>query len=427
MPHLIVFSHLRWDFVYQRPQHLMSRLAQHYPVIFVEEPMHDDGAPQLQRLPQEGGVDVLRPRTAVQAGGFHDDQIAVIEPLLAAYLQAQGIDDYIVWFYTPMALPLLRDLQPRAVVYDCMDELSAFKNAPRQLRQRESALIRAADVVLTGGLSLYESKRDLHPNVHCLPSAVDARHFEPDSLSPDSEGRQQALRLQGKIAGPRLGFYGVIDERIDIDLIGTVADAHPEWSLVMVGPVAKIDPQRLPRRPNIHWLGMQPYSVLPYLVADWDVCLMPFALNEATQFISPTKTLEYMAAHKPVVSTPVKDVVALYGDVVNIASSPAEFVEQCERVLDESPVEQSRRISDMLTCVSRFSWDHTADTIRGLIEEVMAAPRNGDLSHLPDQGDADTQAATKPVVIPYEVADAATTEQAAAQQLIETKRQVNAR
>ncbi|WP_119154872.1 glycosyltransferase [Caldimonas tepidiphila] len=368
MPDLIVFSHLRWDFVFQRPQHLLSRLAQHFRVIVVEEPERGEGLPHFRRSTPQQNIEVLRPVTPVEAGGFHDDQLSVLQPLLVEHLRREGIEDYLVWFYTPMALPLLSQLSPRAIVYDCMDELASFKNAPRQMRQRETALLKMADLVFTGGPSLYEAKRDLHPSVHCLPSAVDVGHYAPANIVHDPETEA----LQAHIPGPRLGFFGVIDERLDPELIGRLADAHPEWQVVMVGPVVKIDPARLPQRPNIHWLGQQDYKRLPQLVAGWDLCLMPFAINEATRFISPTKTLEYMAAEKPVVSTPVRDVVGLYGDVVRIAHDPAEFIAACEEALAETGHRRTERLGAMLASVSRFSWDGTATVMRELIEEVLA-------------------------------------------------------
>ena len=371
MTDLIVFSHLRWNFVYQRPQHLLSRLAQHRRVLFIEEPVFDAAGPFLERIVHGAQLEVLVPHTPVAAAGFHDDQLAVLEPMLSAWLAAHGYDEPVVWFYTPMALPLLAGLTPRAVVYDCMDELSAFKNAPRQLRQRETALLKRADVVLTGGPALYESKRRLHPQVHCLPSSVDAAHFSPDGLDLSCVLAGEARALQGALPRPRLGFFGVIDERLDIDLVRDLADSHPQWQIVMAGPVVKIDPADLPQRPNIHWLGMQPYPLLPYLTAGWDLCLMPFALNESTRFISPTKTLEYMAAEKPIVSTPVHDVITLYGDTVRIAPAGADFVNACELALAEDGLQRNRRIGAMLATVQQSSWDHAAATVHGLLEAAL--------------------------------------------------------
>jgi glycosyltransferase involved in cell wall biosynthesis len=386
MPHLIVFSHLRWEFVFQRPQHLLSRLARDFHVLVVEEPMHTSGPAYLERTTPCKGVEVLRAHTPVEHGGFHDDQLSALQPMISGYLAENLIDDYVVWFYTPMALPLLGDLKPRAIVYDCMDELSAFKHAPRQMRQRETALLKSADLVVTGGPRLYEAKRDANPNVLCLPSAVDAEHYSARRATGDAAAMARAGELQGGIAAPRLGFFGVIDERLDLDLVAGVADADPSWQIVMVGPVVKIDQAALPRRPNLHYLGQQPYALLPQLVAGWSVCLMPFALNESTEFISPTKTLEYMAAGKPVVSTPVHDVKAMFGDIVAIAASANQFVDACRQALAETPAEKAEREVRMAKRVSEHSWDAAAETIRRSLAALLAVPRAGIAESAPSPG-----------------------------------------
>jgi protoporphyrinogen oxidase/glycosyltransferase involved in cell wall biosynthesis len=358
---LIVFSHLRWDFVYQRPQHLLSRLARRQPVWFVEEPLPTDGAPCLEVTEPIPNVHVVRPRTPVAAPGFHDDQLPVLRRLLGELLAAEGVEDYVLWFYTPMALPLAQQLNPSAVVYDCMDELSAFMNAPKQLLQRERALLRAADVVFTGGPSLYRAKKDRHPSVHCFPSSVDRRHFQR-ALAPGLDHRAQE-----SLARPRIGYYGVVDERVDLALLAGIADARPDWQLVIVGPVVKIDPASLPQRANLHYLGQRPYDELPDFVAGWDVCLLPFAQSEATRFISPTKTLEYMAAEKAIVSTPIADVAEPYGDVVRIASGTTAVVAAIEQALAEEPAESAARARAMRERVASTSWDATAEAMGDIV------------------------------------------------------------
>lgn len=375
---LLVFSHLRWNFVYQRPQHLLTRLGRDYRVIYVEEPMHDERAARLEVVDAGGGVTVWRPHLTRRAAGFHDDHISELQFLVGQQIAAEGIEDYAVWFYTPMALPLIDSLRPRAIVYDCMDELSAFLHAPRQIVQRESALLKRADLVFTGGPSLYESKRSRHPSVHCLPSSVDAAHF---ASARNDAGTRNAV--------PTLGYFGVIDERVDLGLVGALADAHPDWKLVMVGPVVKIADDSLPRRPNIEYLGQRSYQDLPGLVAQWDVCLLPFAINDATRYISPTKTLEYMAAGKPIVSTPVRDVVECHGEVVRIAATPEEFVAACEAALAYSPQQAAARRARADATLERTSWDATAAQMRTLIDDVWrSAP-------IPASGERAATAATK--------------------------------
>jgi protoporphyrinogen oxidase/glycosyltransferase involved in cell wall biosynthesis len=364
---IVVFCHLRWDFVYQRPQQLLSRLAQHYRILFVEEPVFDHAEPFMEQSSPAPNVTVCRAHTPIAAVGFHDDQIPLLQPLLAKLAPPGGHP--IAWFYTPMALPLLQELQPSLVVYDCMDELASFKNPPKQLLQRETALLSVADLVFAGGPSLYQAKRERHANAHCFPSSVDVRHFER------ARERANGHPAQAAIPHPRLGFYGVIDERFDIALTAELADAHPDWQLVLVGPVLKIDPASLPRRPNIHYLGQQPYEALPQLLAGWDVCLLPFALNEATRFISPTKVLEYMAAELPSVSTPIADVAQPYGHVVAIADGAAEFIAACEAALSMAPEQGAAMRECMRGIVAGTSWDVTADGMRALLDST--APRQG--------------------------------------------------
>jgi protoporphyrinogen oxidase/glycosyltransferase involved in cell wall biosynthesis len=375
MQTLIVFCHLRWDFVFQRPQHLLTRLAKYYKVVFVEEPVYEDGEARMVMSRPAPNLTVCQPHTPVQAQGFHDDQIPLLQPLVSA-LAPEG-EEVLVWFYTPMALPLLQALRPSLVVYDCMDELSAFKNPPKQLLQRETALLKIADLVFTGGPSLYEAKRTRHDNTHCFPSSVDSVHFE------QALDRSNGHPLHTAIARPRLGFFGVIDERFDGELIAAIADAHPEWQVVLVGPIVKIDPASLPQRQNVHYLGQQSYKALPQFLAGWDVCLMPFALNEATRFISPTKVLEYMAAELPIVSTAIRDVEQPYGGIVAIGHDHDEFITHCEAALAQTPAQYAAMASAMRDVVARTSWDTTAERMRELIDRT---PPGGKAARLSGKG-----------------------------------------
>jgi glycosyltransferase involved in cell wall biosynthesis len=308
------------------------------------------------------GVTVYTPRTPVKAEGFHDDQLPYLVPLIRQI--ADEHPDHIAWFYTPMALPLLNELNPQLVVYDCMDELAAFRNPPKQLLQRENGLFKEADIVFTGGPSLFRAKQERHPNVHCFPSSVDVSHF---SRALD---RGLSHPAHDRIPKPRLGYYGVIDERLDLGLIAQLADSHPEWQLMLVGPIVKIDKTDLPRRENIHYVGQQRYEELPRILAGWDICLLPFARNESTRFISPTKTLEYLAASLPVVSTDIADVVELYGGAVSIASTPEDFVSACEKSLGESLDERSQKVKAAEHILSSGSWDKTAEKMQELLSTL---------------------------------------------------------
>lgn len=363
METLVVFSHLRWNFVWQRPQHLLSRLASNCRVIFIEEPITHSPEARLERVVPCAGVQVWRPHVKGDAPGFHDDHLPALQQMVGEALKEQKVTDYWVWFYTPMAYPLASMLSPRGIVYDCMDELSAFKNAPRQLIQRENALFKAADLVFTGGPSLYNAKRSRHPSVYCFPSSVDAAHFAKAA---------QDHSLQAHLPRPRLGWAGVIDERVNLDLLAAVADARPEWQLVMVGPIVKIDPASTPQRDNIHWLGQQSYDDLPEFISGWDVCMLPFALNEATRFISPTKILEYMACGRPSVSTSIRDVVEPYTDVVSIADTPEEFVAACDAILARDEDRRAAHAKALASVVARTSWDRTARAMADLIAQVEA-------------------------------------------------------
>lgn len=364
MKSLVVFSHLRWNFVYQRPQHLLSRMAQRWPVIFIEEPVPGAAENRIERIAAAPGVEVWRPHMRGEAHGFHADHTPALQRMLLQAMRDSQITDYWIWFYTPMALPMADMLEPAGIIYDCMDELSAFKHAPKALLDFEGTLFETANVVFTGGRSLYDHKRSRHPNIHCFPSSVDAAHFRQAT---------QDHPLQAHIAHPRLGYCGVIDERIDIDLIAGIAAARPDWQVVMVGPVAKIDPASLPRLPNIHWLGQQGYDDLPAFISGWDVCLLPFALNESTRFISPTKTLEYMACGRPSVSTAIRDVVEPYGHVVDICSDAPGFVQACDALLLRTPQEQADHARMVGEIIARTSWDATASAMGELIVQAESA------------------------------------------------------
>ena len=337
----------------------MIRWAREHRVFFFEEPIYDSDDAGLVITTDPSGVRVVTPHLP----GRSDDELTLMKGLLDALVRDQGLNDFVSWYYTPMALAWSRQLTPRALVYDCMDELSLFKGAPPELQAFERELLRRADVVFTGGHHLYEAKRSQHPNVHPFPSSVDVPHFaKARSIHTDPDD-------QAHIAHPRLGFYGVIDERFDIDLVGDLAARRPDWQIILLGPVVKVDTARLPRGHNIHYLGQKSYASLPDYLSGWDVALLPFAINDATRFISPTKTPEYMAGGLPVVSTPIHDVVHPYGDLalVHIASTAAEFEAAITRCLSEDRAPQQLRADAYL---ADLSWDRTWSQMKA---EVMKA------------------------------------------------------
>jgi UDP-galactopyranose mutase len=363
---IVCFSQLRWDFVFQRPHHLMSRAARSRRVWFVEEPVFEPGEPRLVVEPRRPNLQVIRP--AVPGGLAPAETDRLLADLLGDFAAELAIVSPIAWLQTPLALPWTSRLDPAVLVYDCMDELTAFRFASPRIAFLEAELLARADIVFTGGASLFEAKRGRHRNVHAFPSAVDVGHFAParNGLAPAAD--------QGSLPRPRIGWFGVIDERTDLDLLAGIADLRPAWSFVLVGPTVKIDPATVPARPNVHLLGPRPYEALPAYIAGWDVAMMPFARNDSTRFISPTKTLEYLAAGRPVVSTSIRDVVEPYErlGLVRIADEPADFVAAIEAALDDDLV-AFRAAADAE--LAPRSWDETWRRMWTLVERVPASSR----------------------------------------------------
>jgi UDP-galactopyranose mutase len=368
---LLCFSHLRWSFVFQRPQHLMSRFARNSRVYFVEEPIFAGEDARLNMsVCSRTGVRIATPILPESARG--DRSSGLLHRLLQELLSSKAIRDFAIWYYTPMAVEFTNDLNPVLTVYDCMDELSSFANAPAGLLQNEQILFEKADLVFTGGASLFEAKRRNHEQVYLFPSSVDVAHFAQALAIREDPQDQKAFPR------PRIGYVGVIDERMDLDLIRHMADRRPDWQILLIGPVVKIDQQSLPHRENIHYLGMKTYDELPAYLSGWDAALLPFAQNDATRFISPTKTPEYLAAGLPVVSTPIRDVVRPYGEsgLVRIGHSHEDFLECVERQLYEGrpPAWQA----DVRTFLSTHSWDKTWDSMQRLMGRHVERNRRVD-------------------------------------------------
>jgi glycosyltransferase involved in cell wall biosynthesis len=372
---LVCFSHLRWNFVYQRPQHLLSRFAKELRVFFIEEPLFGDvEQPTLESVVSQDKVTVVTPRFPKDFS--HEQVVSIEKSLLKDFFSNNNIAEYICWYYTPMALELGNDLSPECIVYDCMDELSNFKFAPTILREREKELFKKADIVFTGGHNLYKHKKSSHHNIYPFPSSIDRDHFA------HARDNKQDPEDQKAIPHPRFGFYGVIDERMNLELLREVAQKRPEWHLVIIGPVVKIDESDLPRESNIHYLGGKDYKQLPSYLSGWDVAMIPFELNESTEFISPTKTPEYLAAGKPVISTSIIDVVTPYGEqqLVSIADSADEFIEAAEFQLNRPDKEQWLRRVDRFLALN--SWDKTWSQMMEIIDKTLAQKKN--VTHIPN-------------------------------------------
>jgi UDP-galactopyranose mutase len=353
---------LRWNFVFQRPQHLLSRAARQRRVFFVEEPVFHSGTRSHVALTKaQPHVHVIVPHLAESDRGR---EIDAQRELLDGVIARERIRPEVLWYYTPMSLRFSDHLEAPAIVYDCMDDLSSFAGAPPGFKEAERALLRRAGVVFTGGRSLYEAKKHLHPNIHPFPSSVDVAHFATARAGHLAEPQDQV-----DIPHPRVGFFGVLDERLDRQLIDGLARIRPHYQFVLLGPIVKIDPSSLPYAPNIHYLGQKTYAELPQYLSGWDVAMLPFARNDATRYISPTKTPEYLAGGRPVVSTSITDVVHPYGDLglTRIADTPEEFANAIDTSLNEKPAARLAAADQLL---ATMSWDATWQAMSNHIEAL---------------------------------------------------------
>jgi UDP-galactopyranose mutase len=333
-------------------------------VFYIEEPFFTDGPDFCQSTQSEENLWVVVPH--LQKDQSEQENNRRHKKLLDGFFAEQGIENYIFWYYSPMFLPISNSFEPQLIVYDCMDELSAFKFAPAGLKESENDLFQTADLVFTGGHSLYEAKKHRHPFVYAFPSSIDKEHFKQARSITSDPPDQEA------IPHPRIGFYGVIDERMDLDLIAKVAADKPEWHFVLIGPTAKIDQGNLPRTANIHYLGNKSYKELPTYLAGWDITIIPFALNESTRFISPTKTPEYLSAGKPVISSSIKDVINPYGNknLVHIADTPEDFIKAAETEL--GIVDRTPWLAEVDSFLEQISWDKTWNQMMQLVNDKLA-------------------------------------------------------
>lgn len=361
---LICFSHIPWNFVYQRPQHLLSRFAVYNRVFVVEEPVKK-GDKDFYEIEKDPDHNLWIVRLYISEDITQSKMMSTLRALLDSILFTKEIKNYMLWYYTPMALEYSDHLKPSLIIYDCMDELSAFKFAPAGLKKLEAYLFKKADLVFTGGYSLYRAKKDLHYNIHPFPSSIDKVHFMSARLNSKDPSDQM------EIPHPRFGFYGVIDERFHISLINEVSSLRPDWHFIFIGPVIKVDPLMLPKGENIHYLGSKSYKELPTYLSGWDVAILPFELNESTRYISPTKTPEYLAGGKPVISTSITDVVSPYFDLglVHIADTAEEFIMEAEGILQDKNISAWKIKVD--SYLENISWNKTWHNMTALIEEAL--------------------------------------------------------
>jgi len=350
---MIVFCHLRWDFVYQRPQQIMHRMSDKYKILFVEEPIAFEEGDERTAVITEinPNLFILKPKVS---------SIADLKYVLPIYVANTSVK--CGWFYSSAFVSVLKDIDFETVIYDCMDELTMFKGASELLKSQETYLLSEADIVFTGGKSLYEAKKQTHDNVYCFPSSVDRNHF---ASALNGIALPHDLPTSGN---PMVGYYGVIDERIDLDLLKEAAEKMPQVEFIMVGPLAKIDESNLPRAANIHYPGMKSYMELPRYLKGFDIAIMPFALNDATKFISPTKTLEYIAANKPIVSTAVYDVVRDYKDAVWVITNADECCEAIQNILHQSELAKEKRRQQYEVILNNTSWEKTVNSMQEIIK-----------------------------------------------------------
>ncbi|MBI2513558.1 MAG: glycosyltransferase [Opitutae bacterium] len=366
---IVAFCHLPWDGVWQRPQQLLSRLAARHPVLFVEcycadveqATLRSHGAPGH---PNVTVLQMLLPQARWADGDFID---AERRRLLQTFRRGDlgKFNDPVLWFNDPMAvIAFAGHCGERAIVYDCMDELAQFAGAPPQLRDRERELLLKADVVFCGGRKMRDKRKPYNAHCYFYGTGVDSEHF--------GQARSESLAVDPAVAalpGKVLGYFGVIDERIDYELLARLADALSRCSIALVGPTAKVDAAALPQRKNLHWLGRRDYADLPAITKGFSVCLMPFARNAATEFINPTKALEYMATGRPIVATAIDEVRTNFGNVCRIARSVGEFIAFCS---DELERPSRLRVRRGLQLAAQNTWEAITAEMDALLVAACA-------------------------------------------------------
>ena len=284
---------------------------------------------------------------------------------LAHYIRRQasrlGMKDFQLWTFLPTTAPMIRYLKPQKVIYYCVDEWSAFSFLNgRLMEQMEADLIKQSDVVITSAEKLYASKRHLHPKTYLVPHGVDSEHFGKACLP----GTIVPKELEG-LPIPIIGFWGLIHEWIDIDLIYHVASQRPQWSFVLIGKVG-VDCSSLKKLSNVHLLGVRSYDTLPAFAKGFAVGIMPFKINRLTENVNPIKLREYLAAGLSVVSTPLPEARA-YRGVVRFGANVDEFVEALDLAVRDTSEESVRM---RLESVKGETWVARVDQISQHVENL---------------------------------------------------------
>jgi glycosyltransferase involved in cell wall biosynthesis len=366
---LIVLSHVRWTDAWQRPHHVVSRLARERRTWFVEGP--SPGGHQPPRLVTLADGDVTRAWLEPPPTGEGDGDAAGPETVetyrrLLPGLVGPADGDRVVWLCTPLALDIAGALDPTVLVYDvAIDELLSLRGVPQGVALAQKEALARADVVFTASPSLHRSVIEQgRPDAHLAPGGVDPAHFAAARRPRTDRGR------------PVAGYVGPIDERIDVALVAALATALADWEIRIVGPVGGIDPAALPRAANITYPGPVPYAALPEVMADLDVAVMPLAVGAAPRSTNPTTALEHLAAGLPVVTTPVPDVVTQFGTIVDVADDAGAFALACVRALGQSRRRHRNRVAQLLR---RHDWDAVTAGMAAVVHDAGTQPSLEDL------------------------------------------------
>ena len=359
--------------LWQRPQQIAVRLAKSYSILYFWPRYASDLARRRgnsQQVEPESALSVrlvsplLLPFERAIPAACRTN-LGTVKSIISHRLWAEGFATApILWFYAPRFAPLLDSLEHSAVVYDIMDEHSAFSFARRDMRELEARLLRDADLVFAGTNTLAERKREFAPQVRYLPCGVEFEHF-----SAAAAKNLHVPPVLSGVSGPVIGYFGAVDDRLDFDMLLAAAMRHPDWTILLAGPwLATKSRAEVQSQPNILMPGLVPYAELPAYLARFDVAVLPFVLNELTMHIHPTKVLEYLASRTPVVSTPIPDVVKFYSGIVKIASTPDEFIAAVENLLNTPDADAVERGYQMARA---SSWDALVESMRVDLEKAV--------------------------------------------------------